>query len=47
MVGCSTVGLSGRESDAMRRTIQTGVVMVAIIAVVGWIMAQILPFSNI
>ncbi len=47
MVGCSTVGLSGQESEAMRRTIQTGVIMVAIIAVTGWIMAQILPFSYV
>jgi lactate permease len=43
IVGCSTVGLSGQESDAMRRTIQTGVIMVAVVAVVGFIIARFVP----
>jgi lactate permease len=43
IVGCSTVGLSGQESDAVRRTIQVGVIMVAITALVGLIIVRLVP----
>lgn len=35
IVGCSTVGLSGRESDALRRTTLYGLIMLSILAVLG------------
>ncbi len=41
IVGCSTVGLSGGESDALRRTTQFGLVIIAIIAVIGYLFARL------
>ena len=43
MVGCSTVGLSGGEGDALRRTTQAGLIMIAIVAAVGFAIAQFVP----
>ena len=43
IVGCSTVGLSGGESDALRSTTRYGVIVIAILAVVGLVITQFAP----
>jgi len=43
IVGCSTVGLSGGESDALRSTTRRGVIIIAILAVVGLLITQFAP----
>jgi lactate permease len=43
IVGCSTVGLSGGESDALRSTTRYGIGVIAILAVVGLLITQFLP----
>jgi lactate permease len=43
IVGCSTVGLSGREGDALRSTASYGLVFITILAVIGWLLATSLP----
>jgi len=45
IVGCSTVGLSGGESDALRNTTRYGVIVIAIVAVVGLLITQIAPIG--
>ncbi len=43
IVGCSTVGLSGGESEALRSTTRYGVIVIAILAVVGLVITQFAP----
>jgi lactate permease len=45
IVGCSTVGLSGGESDALRRTTRYGLIIIAILAVLGFLALRFLPLS--
>jgi len=45
IVGCSTVGLSGGESDALRSTTRYGVIVIAILAVVGLLITQLAPMG--
>ncbi len=45
IVGCSTVGLSGGESDALRNTTRYGVIVITIVAVVGLLITQIAPIG--
>jgi lactate permease len=42
IVGCSTVGLSGGEGEALRSTASIGLIIIAVLAVVGWILAGVL-----
>ncbi|MCU0522211.1 MAG: L-lactate permease [Anaerolineae bacterium] len=42
MVGCSTVGLSGSESDVLRRTTQYSLVVIAITGVLGLVLAGLI-----
>lgn len=42
MVGCSTVGLGGSESDVLRRTTLYSLIVIAIIGVLGLIVASLL-----
>ncbi|MBN1873968.1 MAG: L-lactate permease [Anaerolineae bacterium] len=37
IVGCSTVGLGGQEGNALRRLIEYGLIMIAILAILTWI----------
>jgi len=45
IVGCSTVGLSGGESDALRNTTRYGVIVIAILAVAGLLVTQLAPIG--
>ena len=36
IVGCSTVGLGGQESDALRQTTKYGLIIIAILALIGF-----------
>lgn len=45
IVGCSTVGLSGGESNALRSTTRYGVIVIAILAIVGLLLTQLLPIG--
>jgi lactate permease len=46
IVGCSTVGLSGGESEALRSTVRYGVIVLAILAVVGLVLIRLIPASG-
>ena len=37
IVGCSTVGLGGQESDALRSTTRYGLIIILILALVGYL----------
>jgi lactate permease len=41
IVGCSTVGLGGQESDALRSTTRYGMIVIVILAVTGFISANL------
>ncbi|MGC9521394.1 MAG: L-lactate permease [Anaerolineae bacterium] len=41
IVGCSTVGLSGQESDALRRTTLYGLIMLSLLAALGLIVIRL------
>jgi lactate permease len=43
IVGCSTVGLSGGESEALRSTASYGLLFIIVLAVIGWLLAGSLP----
>jgi len=43
IVGCSTVGLSGQESGALRQTSRYGLTIVAVVAVLGFVIARLMP----
>lgn len=43
IVGCSTVGLSGGESEALRRTTRYGLIIIALLAVLGFVTIRLLP----
>ncbi|MGC9346606.1 MAG: L-lactate permease, partial [Anaerolineae bacterium] len=45
IVGCSTVGLSGGESEALRRTTRYGLIILVILAVLGLLATELLPLS--
>jgi lactate permease len=42
IVGCSTVGLSGGESEALKRTSRTGLLIIALVAVLGMAVTYLL-----
>ncbi|MBN1248027.1 MAG: L-lactate permease [Anaerolineae bacterium] len=42
IVGCSTVGLSGEESEALSRTARYGAIIIGIVAVVGLALSRLL-----
>jgi lactate permease len=43
IVGCSTVGLSGGESEALQSTASHGLIFIAVLAVIGWLLTGWLP----
>lgn len=43
IVGCSTVGLGGGESEALQKTTRYGLIGIAVLAVVGIVLTQLVP----